>query len=193
MIKYKFGEKLRTVRERKGITLKAVAGSIGVSESLISQIERNKVSPSIDTLMTIAETLEIDLEYLFRDFKQNKAVSIVRKGEGHTLKLGAVSYRRLWEEGTSGDALQGEVLLLEIKQGGEKGDLEYGHPGKEFGFILQGSCELKYGTEVYELVTGDSVGFTSAIPHILRNNGNETLKAVWIITPPRIFIRRDHG
>ena len=50
-MKYTFGEKLRTVRERKGLTLKEVAGQAGVSESLVSQIERNKVSPSVDTLL----------------------------------------------------------------------------------------------------------------------------------------------
>ena len=59
-MKYKFGEKLRIVRERKGMTLKEVARQAGVSESLISQIERNRVSPSIDTLLQIADVLEID-------------------------------------------------------------------------------------------------------------------------------------
>ena len=45
-IPYHFGEKLRQVRERKGYTLKVVASRAGVSESLVSQIERNKVSPA---------------------------------------------------------------------------------------------------------------------------------------------------
>ena len=66
-MRYKFGHKLRTVRERKGYTLKDVATEAEVSESLISQIERNKVSPSIDTLLLIADVLDIDHEYLFSD------------------------------------------------------------------------------------------------------------------------------
>ena len=41
---YHFGEKLRDVREKKHMTLKSVAQAAGVSESLVSQIERNKVS-----------------------------------------------------------------------------------------------------------------------------------------------------
>ena len=61
-MKYLFGHKLRTVRERKGYTLKDVASRAEVSESLISQIERNKVSPSIDTLLLIADILDIDYE-----------------------------------------------------------------------------------------------------------------------------------
>ncbi|MGL4369440.1 MAG: helix-turn-helix domain-containing protein, partial [Spirochaetota bacterium] len=58
--KYRFGEKLREVRERKQMTMKEVAEAAGVTESLISQIERNKVSPAIDTLLSITEILDID-------------------------------------------------------------------------------------------------------------------------------------
>ena len=46
-----FGEKIREVRERKHLTMREVAEKAGVSESLISQIERNKISPAIDTLV----------------------------------------------------------------------------------------------------------------------------------------------
>src|SRR4030042_3797028 len=76
-----FGEKLRTVRERKGLTMRAVAKSAGVSESLVSQIERNLISPSIDTLLALAAVLDVDLEYLFADWKPTKRVSVVRKAD----------------------------------------------------------------------------------------------------------------
>ena len=66
-IPIKFGEKLRKVREHKGYTLKMVAKAAGVSESLVSQIERNHVSPAIDTLLALADVLDINLEFLFDD------------------------------------------------------------------------------------------------------------------------------
>ena len=87
--RHAFGSKLRTVRERKGLTMKQVAAQVGVTESLISQIEREKVSPSIDTLLSISEVLEIDLEYLFRDFRTDKAVTIVRKDDRNVRGLKA--------------------------------------------------------------------------------------------------------
>ena len=187
MVVYKFGEKLRQVRERKGITLKTVARSIGASESLISQIERNKVSPSIDTLISIAETLEIDLEYLFKQYKKNKDVFICRKNEGNSLRLGDISYNQLSPAPSEGETPPFEILLLEIKPGGEKGDLDYGHQGKEFGFLIQGEGRLTYGTETYELSEGDSITFSASIPHTLHNNSRKTFRAVWVITPPKIF------
>ena len=52
---YRFGEKIKKVRESQGITLKQLAHQMDVSTSLISQIENNKVSPSIDTLLNLAD------------------------------------------------------------------------------------------------------------------------------------------
>ena len=69
---YRFGEKLRTVREKKGYTLKVVAQKAGVSESLVSQIERNRVSPAIDTLLTLADVLDINLEFLFEEYRRGR-------------------------------------------------------------------------------------------------------------------------
>jgi putative glutamine amidotransferase len=56
---YNFGEKIRSVRERRSLTLREVAEIAGVSESLVSQIERNRVSPAIDTLLALADALGI--------------------------------------------------------------------------------------------------------------------------------------
>ena len=88
-IRYQFGDKLRSVRERRGGTLKSVAEAAGVSPSLVSQIERNIVSPSLDTLMGLADVLDIDPDYLFKDFKKDKRVDIVRAEER------TVSFRRM--------------------------------------------------------------------------------------------------
>src|SRR5574344_3164187 len=82
---YHFGEKLREVREKKKLTLKAVATKAGVSESLVSQIERNHVSPAIDTLLSLAEVLDINLEYLFEEYNRKRPVQIIRAGERRQL------------------------------------------------------------------------------------------------------------
>ena len=83
---FRFGEKLRTVRERKGYTLKVVAQRAGVSESLVSQIERNKVSPAIDTLLTLADVLDINLEFLFEEYRRERPVQVIRADERRTVE-----------------------------------------------------------------------------------------------------------
>ena len=184
-----FGNKLRLVRERKNMTLKDVAGKAGVSESLISQIERNRVSPSIDTLIAIANTLDIDLEYLFKDQKHDKAVSIVKPEDRNKMLMHGVEYQELSYIPESEINPSVEAFYIDIPVGREKGDIEFGHPGRELGTIVEGEGELVYGTSTYSLKAGDTISFPSDIPHIVRNTGKTTLKAMWISTPGRIFIR----
>ena len=184
-----FGNKLRLVRERKNMTLKDVAAEAGVSESLISQIERNRVSPSIDTLIAIANTLNIDLEYLFKDLKHDKAVSIVKPSDRNKLFMDGVDYQQLSFIPETDINPSVEAFYIDIPPGKEKGDLEFGHPGRELGTIIEGEGELLYGTSSYVLEPGDTVSFSSDIPHSIKNTGNTILKAMWIITPGRIFIK----
>ncbi|WP_037570961.1 helix-turn-helix domain-containing protein [Spirochaeta cellobiosiphila] len=186
-LKYRFGEKLRNLREKKGITLKAVAEIAGVSESLISQIERNKVSPSIDTLFAIADALQIELDYLFADLQRQRKVTIVKKAKRPSVLLEGINYHQLTVLPGSTDKYAIEAFILEIPPGISKGHEEFGHTGKELGFIMSGTGELQYGKEVFPFEEGDSVSFSSDLPHIIRNTGEETLKALWVITPPKIL------
>ena len=89
-IPYHFGEKLRQVRERKGYTLKVVASRAGVSESLVSQIERNKVSPAIDTLLTLADVLDINVEFMFEEFRRSRPVKIIRHDQRRKIEEATV-------------------------------------------------------------------------------------------------------
>ncbi len=184
---YKFGEKIRLIRERKQITLKTIADAVNISESMISQIERNKVSPSIDTLLNIAEFLEIDIDYLFREFKQNKKVNITRNKTGNSLSSPDYRYSQLCSIPETEPLAPVETVWLEIEQGKEKGDIEFGHKGSEIGIIIEGEATLTYGTENYVLKQGDSISYSSDIPHIIKNSGKGIMKAVWILSPPRIF------
>ena len=184
---YRFGEKIRKVRESQSVTLKQLAEKMNVSVSLLSQIENNKVSPSIDTLLNLADLLDIDPEYLFRDFRKKRKVRIVRAEERNRLSLSDVQYELLTPPVAPDEEFALETMELTISPGGEKGSQDYGHPGREMGIILSGEGELQYGTETYTLKKGDSLTFSSSVPHILVNKGKDELKAVWIITPPRLF------
>ena len=187
-VQYRFGGKIRTVRERRKITMRSLAGKIGVSESLISQIERDRISPSLDTLMSIVNALEIDLEYLFKDFKHTKTVSQVKEADRNRHLIDGVTYEQLSEIPDIQPEHAIEALLLTVPPRTSKGNDDYGHEGRELGFILEGEGELMYGTETYQLQPGDSISFSANIPHTLRNKGAGKLKALWIITPPRMFI-----
>jgi transcriptional regulator with XRE-family HTH domain len=189
-MQYRFGDKIREVREKRKMTLKDVARQVEVSESLISQIERNRVSPAIDTLLRIVDVLEMDIEYLFQEFKKTKSVHLVRQTERSKIVLPGIVYEQLSKTVGADEEHAMEAYLLEIEPGGEKGCREFGHRGAELGLILEGKGELRFGTEVYALTAGDSISFAADIPHELRNTGKKTLKAVWVTTPPKNFFKQ---
>ncbi|MFC1669143.1 cupin domain-containing protein [Spirochaetota bacterium] len=186
MIKYRFGNKIRELRERKGKTLKSVAEIAQISESLLSQIETNKLSPSIDTLFAVVEALDADMDYIFSDFKLNKQVVLVRKKDRKYIKTGSVAYEQISVVPDFSEDHAIEAFIMEIKKKGEKGSKDYGHNGKELGLVLQGEGILEYGTEKYNLFNGDSISFSSDIPHTIKNTGNEVLRIMWVITPPKM-------
>ena len=183
--KHFFGEKIRAVREGRALTLKEVAQRAGLSESLISQIERNKVSPAIDTLLSIVDVLEIDLEYLFCDLKRTRPVNLVRKSERQKILLPQVTYEQLSRTSDSDGEHGIEAYFLELKPGGERGSSDYGHAGKELGVVVSGVGEITIGPTCYRLREGDSISFAANLPHRLKNPGSGPLRAFWVVTPPK--------
>ncbi|MCQ2577072.1 MAG: XRE family transcriptional regulator [Treponema sp.] len=187
-VPYHFGEKLRRVREQKNLTLKVVAREAGVSESLVSQIERNLVSPAIDTLLALADVLDVNLEFLFEEYRRVHPVTVLSAGERPTREEGMVIYEELCRPNALDPNSNLESYVVRIPAGANTSHGSYGHPGREFGMVIQGECTLKYENREYHLKAGDSVSFPAASPHTLENTGNEEMKAFWVVTPAQRFI-----
>ncbi len=186
-VPYHFGEKLRTVREHKGYTLKVVAQKAGVSESLVSQIERNHVSPAIDTLLALADVLDINLEYLFEEYRKERPVRIIRHNERPSLTEDDIRYEEL-SRPHRGDSNSVEAYVLRLPVGSHTHHGSYGHTGNEIGLITKGLAKFIYENKEYILEEGDSVSFSAGAPHRLENAGTCELEAVWINTPAQRFI-----
>lgn len=184
---FHFGGKLRSVRERKGYTLKTVAQAAEVSESLVSQIERNKVSPAIDTLLAITDALEIDLEYLFKEYKRERPVRVICAEERRNLKENNILYEEIVRplEGDGTHAIEAYNITLPVNAKTQKGS--YGHLGREFGIVTDGQGELHYEAMVFPLKQGDSISFSATAPHSLVNTGEVPFKALWVVSPPQRF------
>lgn len=185
---YRFGEKLRAVRETKGLTLKEVAKEAGVSESLVSQIERNRISPAMDTLLEILRVLDLDIEYLFADLKRNREVLVTRRDQRRRLVTQTAVYElvsRTLEKDAVGAEHGIEAYVLHLPAGAARGNQEYGHQGRELGVIEEGTAEFRLGNEEWTLNEGDSVSFDASVPHRLTNIGSGPLRAFWIVSPPK--------
>jgi transcriptional regulator with XRE-family HTH domain len=178
------GKFLRLFREKSGRNLAPVARNAGISISMLSQIERGIVSPSIDTLCRVCRALDIDMPELFRRLSASEPVRIHRGGERLTMERAGVRYEQLMTNQSS--AFPAELFCIEVKQGCTTAMSGGGHEGAEMGYVLQGRARLTVGRDEYEINRNDSVFFNAHLPHRLSNTGKRLFRAVWSISPPHV-------
>lgn len=176
------GKILRLFREKISKKQGEVATRAGISTSMLSQIERGAVSPSIDTLVAVCMALELDVADLFRRISPEAPLRINRKGKRLFSAARGVRYEQLCR---SADASHpAEMLLLEIAPGKQAGVSGSGHEGVEMGYVLEGNATLIVNAIEFELQEGDSVSYNSHLPHKLVNTGKTVFKAIWNALPP---------
>lgn len=178
------GREIHKLRKARELTLEELGRRADVSVGLISQIERGRGNPSFNTLVQLAHALDTALPRLLVNLDEESPV--VRKNERRQLDLhpegGADG--RLHELMTPSLDRSLEVVWVEEPPGSNSKDTPYQHPGEEVGVILEGHHTVWLDGVPYELGPGDTITYASSIPHWYENPGTETVRAIWIITPP---------
>ncbi len=182
-MKTKLGPLLRAIRNSRHLTIKEVASKAGVSSSLLSQIERNRISPSLDTLLQLLEVYGVPPNKFFKDYETMTRVEIVKKDDRKIYQRKGFKYETLCGESQAKGSHSFNAFFLELAPGGKRGDTDDGHLGRELGIVISGSAQLIYGEEVYDICAGDTLSFFSQIPHVIKNTGDEIFQAYWIVTP----------
>ena len=177
------GEAIRTHRKLKAMTLLALAKRAGFSISYLSQIERNLLTPSIDTLRRLAEVLGIPAgQLMLKDARQpNSPVAVVRKSERKQLAFPGSNIH--YELLTPDMRRRASLLWVEAPPGSESGPL-FSHEGEDGVLVLKGKIEVEVGSVWHQLEAGDSIYFNAKIPHRWRNSGGVSAEAIWLSTPP---------
>jgi quercetin dioxygenase-like cupin family protein/DNA-binding XRE family transcriptional regulator len=205
------GRRLAAHRARRGLRVAELARQVGVTPSLISQIERGQSRPSVSTLFALAQALGVPVDAFFRDGPGAGAGT----GPGTSAAAGAPG--EAGTPGATGEAGQapgteGRYLVrkqtravidieggvrwerltrdtkdhldffeLIYEPGAESHPRQYTHPGTEMVLVMRGSLEITVGFEHYRLGPGDSIDFPSSMPHRYVNHGDQTVHAVTVI------------
>lgn len=173
------GRKIRELRKNKNLTLKELAVQTGLSSSLLSQIERDLVDPTVTTFWKICERLNVPINHFFQG--SEKMDLVVRKENRRVMELsnGRVRYHQL----TPNKSGKMEFIIVEI-QPGEMSDVDLvSHSGEECGFILQGELIVNLDGQEYFLNEGDSIHFSSSVPHRYINPGSVLSLSIWTMVP----------
>lgn len=195
------GQRLAAHRARRGVRVSELARLVGVSPSLISQIERGQSRPSVNTLFALAEALQVPVDAFFRgepesevdapeqeDAERPSAVPVerehhagryaVRRDERATIDIeGGVRWERL----TPRTLDNVDFLELIYAPHAQSNESLYRHPGSEMVLMLSGRIDIIVGFERYELAAGDSIQFPSSMPHRYINPTDEEARAVTVI------------
>lgn len=161
------GAKIRALRAAQTLTLAEVATRANISQGMLSRLETGAVSPSLETLASLAAALGTDIPSLFKPteprasdaqlVKAGEGLEVVRRGtkRGHTYHLLAADRgpRRVFEP-----------FLITLNDESEIFP-EFEHPGTEMIYMLEGSLRYRHGGESYLLKRGDTLTFNGEIPH----------------------------
>jgi transcriptional regulator with XRE-family HTH domain len=189
------GERLRAVREQAGIGVRELSRRVGLSASMISQLERGLTMPSVTTLYAITTALDVSLDAVMAPHggaapdeafvaeaashasggaatltpsRPEVAPPVARRTAGRRIALEA-GVR--WELLAATPAPDVEFLRVTYEPGGASApaDALQRHEGREYGTVVEGRLGVTVGFTTYELEAGDSISFASTMPHRLFN------------------------
>jgi transcriptional regulator with XRE-family HTH domain len=173
------GERLRALREERGISMRSLARLSGLSANALSMIERGLTSPSVSTLTKLANAMEVPICAFFREEPERKRVVFVKAGDRARIPF----QRGLWE-GLGGERFSGrmEAFALTLESGSSSGPHGMLHTGHEFVVCLRGTIEYEVEQERYVLEPGDNLIFAARMTHRWRNSSNKVANAIIVIS-----------
>jgi transcriptional regulator with XRE-family HTH domain len=188
------GDRLRVERTKAGISQRELARRLGLSASLITQLESGLSKPSVGTLYAIVTELDLSLDSLLRgddDVRRGRSAagSTGSNGQGSPLvhpeerKVIDLASGVRWEQLTADkeDGVDFLHAIYEVGGASTPDESLMRHHGREYGYVISGRMGIQLGFDLYELEPGDSIAFDSTEPHRLFNLGEEPVSAIWFV------------
>jgi transcriptional regulator with XRE-family HTH domain len=175
----KIGERIRNLRKLSSLTQEELAERAGLTKGFISQVERDRTSISLDSLVQILDALDENISDFFLDIEEKDIV--FRKEDRVEIEKKGVSNFELLIPGSTNKKM--EAVMVTLKPG-ERTEIEEPHEGEEMGFILGGRIEIQLGKKTYRAKKGECFYFTAERDHALANVGSREAVLLWITSPP---------
>ena len=182
----RMGERIRATRENLGMQVIDLAGLIGVTPSLVSQIERAKAYPSILTLKKIADALQTTVgdligenaSFVANPYLKAKNRKFVKKNKSGT---------RLYLLSHHDPVKQMDPFMLHFIKNSDSTDImTTANPRQEFCYVLKGHFKAILNTTEYELKEGDSFYFNSSQYYLFTNVGNQSAELLWVVNQMKL-------
>lgn len=187
------GAAIRSRRQELNLSLRELSKQSGLSIGFLSLVERGRSSPALTSLSNVAKALGVELSSFFpaEEEEQNEAEETKQRVSplpyvtraNDAAELSIILSQRIYK--MLSPRIPGLVLepIFVTVQPGDTMDEPYGHEGEEFAYVLSGELVFIVDGVPYRLGPGDSVHFRSTVSHAMRNDTDEPVQAIWVLTP----------
>ncbi|EUB99858.1 transcriptional regulator, XRE family [Rhizobium sp. CF080] len=173
------GARIRDLRLGRNLTLADLAASTGISIGTLSQMERDLVSPTVRTLFTLSNALDVSPAWLIDpDHDRERDEPYIVRADQRQPFIHTEGMRKDLIAPPATGRLKAFYLIIE--PGGGSGSVPYVHTGEEIGLVISGVLELRIEDGVFVLREGDCFSFPSDKPHSFSNIGTAQCTVFWV-------------
>ncbi len=175
------GENIRQLRKHQEMTLDVLSEKSGVSKAMLSQIESQKVNPTVATVWKISRGLGVELDSLLHGGNEpTRKFRMTRKGELTTLDTS--------ENGPHLQVLSPiemaedlEIYLLTFDPGSILDSEAHAAGTEEYLTILEGTVDVRAGAKEATLSAGDFILYNCDIDHVIENREETTARVHMVV------------
>jgi len=162
------------------LTLTELSKRTGLSVPFLSQVEKGIKGLSLTSLKSIAEGLDVSMNYFLDTHDQDERVRSIDDLHYFSIDGSKIRYARL---GSTSKDRELEPLYVVIPPKFDSTEISK-HPGEEFFFILKGRLTVLVGKKTYHLGPGNTIHYKSGLRHGWRNDGEEEVHLISVNTIP---------
>lgn len=171
-------DNLKTIRKKKRLSLDDVAKITGVSKSMLGQIERGDVNPTISVIWKIVNGLKVSFTSLLErpvsdtEIIRNTEIKPLEEDDGRFINYPIFPFS---------EDKRFEIYRIKILAHGVLDALAHLEGMEEFITVFAGTVTITVQQQEYSLSAGDSIRFKADVRHRYENTGNVTAELSMMI------------
>lgn len=169
------GQRIRHYRRMRSLTLQSLASTTGLSASMLSTVERGQTGVSVATVHAIAQALDVSITALFQAAGPGDPV-VKRAEQRQDFTTGGAARTLVIAD----PEMRLELYVYDFEPGTASANTPSVHSGMEYGISITGGLTVEINGREHVLESGDAVQYSTKQPHVMKNDGEETSRAVWL-------------
>lgn len=166
------GERIRSLRRRRGLTVQGLATACSLSKGFISQVENGRTSPSLSTLVDLARVLGVAPAFLVANGSPGTHIT---RANGHGSPAPRSSLAVLLSDLPQRSL---DLYMVEISPGGAIDGQPLDDSGEQAAHVLVGRVRVRSGENQVDLGPGDTGHWSDSPGITVTNLGAEPARIV---------------